>query len=155
MKRNIIFALSAAMICTLFITQQAVADEIRKTVVLSDEYAPQAKAGGFQRVKLLDSPGGGLNTLSGVRPRETAFFAPAAERVTLEGVGPDMLKVLSVIEHRTGDQRLVEKVKYKLSTMSDNRLRLAVSLSERAADDGHGVKTDVAFFLLTTLIIFS
>jgi hypothetical protein len=65
-----------------------------------------------------------------------------------------MFKVLSVIARRTGDRELLEKVKYKLSTMNDNRLRLAVSLSERASD-GEGVRTDIAFFLLSTVIIFS
>ena len=155
MKRTMIYALFAAMIWTFCITQQVVAYEMRKTIVLSDEYASQAKASGFQRVKLIDSPGGDLHTLSGVLSRESAVGAPATASARLEGIGPDMLKVLSVIGHRTGDQRLLEKVKYKLSMMSDDRLSLAVSLSERAADDGHGVKTDIAFFLLTTLIIFS
>jgi hypothetical protein len=65
-----------------------------------------------------------------------------------------MFKVLSVIGRHTGDPELLEKVKCKLSTMSDSRLRLAVSLSERASD-GQGVRTDIAFFLLSTLIVFS
>jgi hypothetical protein len=66
-----------------------------------------------------------------------------------------MFKVLSVIGLHTGDRKLLEKVKYKLSTMSHDRLRLAVSLSERLSDDSRGVRRDIAFFLLTTLIVFS
>jgi hypothetical protein len=155
MKRTIICALFAAMICTFCITQQAVADEPGKTIGLSEQYASQAGAGGSRQIELLDSPGGGFNTLSGARSRVSAADAPAIERARLEEIGPEMFKVLSVIGHRTGDRKLLEKVKYKLSTMSNNRLRLAVSLSERAADDSHGVRTDIAFFLLTTLIVFS
>jgi hypothetical protein len=154
MRLTMICALFVAIICTLCITQQAVADETGRPIVLPDEYATQTKDDGFQQIKLLDSPGSGFNTLPGVRFRESAVNTPAAERARLEGIGPEMFKVLSVIGRRTGDRKLLEKVRYKLSTMSDNRLRLAVSLSERASG-GHGVRTDIAFFLLSTLIVFS
>jgi hypothetical protein len=149
MKLTMIYALVAAMLCVLCIAQQAVADETGKTTGLPGGYATQAAAGGFQRITLLDSPGGGLHEPAGVRSREGAAVTPG-----LEGIGPDMFKVLSVIRRHTGDRKLLEKVKYRLSTMSDSRLRLAVSLSERASD-GHGVRTDIAFFLLSTLIVFS
>jgi hypothetical protein len=155
MKLTIIYALLAAIIYTLCITQQAVADEAGKTIGFSDVNAPQPRAGGFQRIRLIDSPGGGLNALSGVRSGESTFRVPAADRGRLEGIGPDMFKVLSVIGRHTGDRKLLEKVKYKLSSMSHDRLRLAVSLSERLSDDNRGVRRDIAFFLLTTLIVFS
>jgi hypothetical protein len=154
MKLSMICALLAAMLCTFCITQQAVADETGKTTDLSDAYAPQAKAGGFQQIKPLDSPGGDLNELFAVRSVEKAVGTTATERVRLEGISPDMFKVLSVIGRHTDDRKVLGKVKYKLSTMSDDRLRLAVSLSERASD-GHGVRTDIAFLLLSTLIVFS
>jgi hypothetical protein len=154
MRLSMIYTLFAAILCVLCFTQQAVADETGKTTGISDEYATQARAGGFQQIKLLDSAGGSLNEPSPVHSREDAVNTLAAERARLEGIGPDMFKVLSVIGCHTGDRKLLERVKYKLSTMSDDRLRLAVSLSERASD-GSGVRTDIAFFLLSTLIIFS
>jgi hypothetical protein len=155
MKLTIIYVLFAAIIYTLCITQQAVAVEAGKTMDFSDVNAPQPGAGGFQQIRLIDSPSSGLNVLSGVSSGESAFRVPAADRGRLEGIGPDMFKVLSVIGLHTGDRKLLEKVKYKLSTMSHDRLRLAVSLSERLSDDSRGVRRDIAFFLLTTLIVFS
>lgn len=150
MKLTTIYALFAAIIFALCITQQAAAGEKGKATGHSGEYA---KADGFRDVRLADSLGG-LNALRVPSAGKGLSGADAAGRARLEGVGPDMFKVLSVIARRTGDRELLEKVKYKLSTMTDNRLRLAVSLSERASD-GEGVRTDIAFFLLSTVIIFS
>lgn len=36
-----------------------------------------------------------------------------------------------------------------------NRMRMRASLSERIAADDHGARVDIAFLILTTLIIFS
>jgi hypothetical protein len=155
MKPTIIYVLFAAIIYTLCITQQAVADEAGKTMDFSDVKTPQPGAGGFQQIRLIDSPSSGFDVLSGARSGASASRVPAADRGRLEGIGPDMFKVLSVIGLHTGDRKLLEKVKYKLSTMSHDRLRLAVSLSERLSDDSRGVRRDIAFFLLTTLIVFS
>lgn len=67
----------------------------------------------------------------------------------------EVFKILSVLEGRIEDPKLIQKVKDKLSTMREDRLRMVVSLSERITDGERGVETDIAFFLLTTLIIFS
>ena len=67
----------------------------------------------------------------------------------------EVFKILSVMEGRIEDPKLIQKVKDKLSTLREDRLRMVVSLSERVADGDCGVETDIAFFLLTTLIIFS
>ncbi len=150
MKLAYIYAFSAIIICTLCTAELAVAGEAGKTVGLSGEYALQVNAADFQRIRLLHSDGGDQNALSGVRSPEIVADAAAPDRA----IGPEMLKVLSVIGSRTGDMKLLKKVKYKLTTMNDTKLHLAVSLSERAAD-GSGVRTDIAFFLLTTLIVFS
>jgi hypothetical protein len=66
-----------------------------------------------------------------------------------------MFTVLSVLEKRVGDQRLLGKIRDKLPTLSEDRLRMIASLSERVAVDDHSAKTDIAFLLLTALIIFS
>jgi hypothetical protein len=67
----------------------------------------------------------------------------------------EVYKILSVLEGRIEDPKLIQKVKDKLSTLKGDRLRMVVSLSERITDGNHGAETDIAFFLLTTLIIFS
>jgi hypothetical protein len=155
MKIGMIYAvLFSAVIYVFCFTSQACAYQTGITSGPSDEYGPQAGAGGSRQTELLDSPGGILDGPSGLRSRGSAVNAPAVERARLEGIGPDMFKVLSVIRRRTNNPKLLNKVKYKLSTMSENRLRLAVSLSERASDGG-GIRTDIAFFLLSTLIVFT
>ena len=67
----------------------------------------------------------------------------------------EMIKVLSVIEKRVGDKALLKKIADKLTTMSDDRLQTIASLSKQIAAEEHGTKTDIAFLLLTTLIVFS
>lgn len=67
----------------------------------------------------------------------------------------EMFQVLTVIEKRVGDETLLKKIADKLPAMSDDRLQMIASLSERIAAEDHGAKTDIAFLLLTTLIVFS
>lgn len=81
--------------------------------------------------------------------------AVSGTRYSLIGHTSEMFKVLSVLKKRVGDERLLKKIEDKLPALSDDRLRMMVSLSERIAADNHGAKTDIAFLLLTTLIIFS
>lgn len=76
-------------------------------------------------------------------------------RYSLIDHSSDMFKVMSVLEKRVGDRRLRKRLEDKLPALSDTRLKLAASLSERIADDGHSAKKDFAFLLLTTLIVFS
>src|SRR5512135_3403279 len=83
--------------------------------------------------------------------------APVVHNV-LTGQGnhtSEVFKILSVLAGRIEDPKLIQKVKDKLSTLREDRLRVVVSLSERITDGDRGVETDIAFFLLTTLIIFS
>jgi len=67
----------------------------------------------------------------------------------------EVFKILSVLKGRIEDPKLIQKVEDKLSTLREDRLHMVVSLSERITDGDRGVETDIAFFLLTTLIIFS
>jgi len=67
----------------------------------------------------------------------------------------EISRILSVIERRVGDKTLLKKIAAKLPALSDDRLQMIASLSERIAAEDHGAKTDIAFLLLTTLIIFS
>ena len=67
----------------------------------------------------------------------------------------EMFKVLSALKTRVRDRRLFEKIAEKLPTLSDERLRIVVSLSDRMSAGGESAKKDFAFLLLTTLIVFS
>lgn len=67
----------------------------------------------------------------------------------------DMLKILSVLESKMEGERIPEKARDKLSTLGDGQLRLMASLSELVADDGHRAAADIAFLLITALIVLS
>lgn len=61
-------------------------------------------------------------------------------------------KILSVLENRTGDQKLLEKAKIKLFTLSDGQTRLIASLSDWVTKEGNATGSDIAFLLMTALI---
>lgn len=67
----------------------------------------------------------------------------------------EMFKVISVVKERVKDKRLLKKIEDKLPELTDSRLRMIVSLSERIGTGGRDAKKDFAFLLLTTLIVFS
>ena len=67
----------------------------------------------------------------------------------------DRLKILSVLENKMGSQKSLERVKIKLFKLSDERTRLIASLSELVANEGNRAGADVAFLLLTALIVLS
>jgi len=67
----------------------------------------------------------------------------------------DVMKIMSVLEKRVGDQKLLEKTKEKLSTLREPEFSLITSLSEQIMKEGDRPGVDIAFLLLTALIIFS
>lgn len=67
----------------------------------------------------------------------------------------DMFKVLSVLEKRISDSVLLDKVRHKLPELSQERLSMISSLSERMEGSRRKPENDVAFLLIATLIIFS
>jgi hypothetical protein len=151
MIRHKMSSLLAAVLCTFCVAATALGAEMKKPAVThNDAVFFKNRASGSHETGLLDNLRGGLTVRRGP-------FAAAAvsERVRLTGLGPDIFKVLSVLESRTGNQGLLEKARYKLAGMSERRIRLAARLSERIIDEGPGAKTDIAFLLLTTLIVFS
>ncbi|OGP93161.1 MAG: hypothetical protein A2156_08385 [Deltaproteobacteria bacterium RBG_16_48_10] len=50
----------------------------------------------------------------------------------------DVVKILSVLERKIGDQKSLEKAKEKLFTLKDSQLFLITSLSEQIAKEGTG-----------------
>ena len=69
--------------------------------------------------------------------------------------GADRMKILSVLENRIGSQKSLEKVKDKLLHLSDGEARLIASLSDLAANEGNRAGAEIAFLLLTALIVLS
>jgi len=67
----------------------------------------------------------------------------------------DLQQVLSVIEQRTGEGKVREKMEEKLSLLGDRELHLAASLCERIAQDDHSAGASIAFSLVTAMIVLS
>jgi hypothetical protein len=69
----------------------------------------------------------------------------------------NILKILSVLGKKTDDPNLLRKAKEKLFTLSNMQAQLIASLSDRISGAGgeNTVGTDIAFLLITALIILS
>ena len=67
----------------------------------------------------------------------------------------DVMKILSVLEKKIGDQKSLEKAKEKLFALRDSEFYLIASLSEQIAREGDKPGVDIAFLLITALIILS
>lgn len=67
----------------------------------------------------------------------------------------ELRKVLSVVEHRTKDGKVLDKMREKLAAMSDRELRLAASLCERIARDDESAGSDIAFSIVMALVVLS
>ena len=64
-------------------------------------------------------------------------------------------KILPVLENRVGDLRLRRKTIDKLATLSDEKIRLISSLCEKIAQNSSSAGSDIAFSLVSILIILS
>jgi hypothetical protein len=83
----------------------------------------------------------------------SASLPPRAEQAGYHRA--ELRKVLSVVEHRTKNEKVREKMRDKLSAMSDRQLRLTASLCERIARDDDSARSDIAFSIVTALIVLS
>lgn len=118
--------------------------------------AIKAETGLFSPATLTHSGGSGLLLSAAAQGMKRKPQGPfGMQSAAPAGGHPDEQRVLAVLRQRVNDIRLLEKVGHKLSAMSENRLRLVVSLSDRVAGGAPTAETDIAFLLLTTLIIFS
>ena len=66
-----------------------------------------------------------------------------------------MAKIMPVLESRVDDQKLLEKAKDKLAIMDEAEIRLIASLCERISLDRGTPDADIAFLLVTALIVLS
>src|SRR5688572_28521477 len=72
------------------------------------------------------------------------------------GIAPkaETNRIVRVLETRMEGQRL-QKVQDKLSTLSPEQIRLLDSLAARIIENDHTAASDIAFLLITALIISS
>jgi hypothetical protein len=67
----------------------------------------------------------------------------------------DVLNILSVLERKVEDQRLLDRVRVKLSGLQESQFSLILSLSKQILKEGDQAGADIAFLLLTSLIVLS
>jgi len=63
-------------------------------------------------------------------------------------------RILSVVERTVDNEQVVARVRQKLSTLDDKRLRLLGTLADRLDTDRGTPRSDVALLLLVALIAF-
>jgi len=85
----------------------------------------------------------------------SSLYSPKASNPDLKKLKDDRSKIRLVLEKKTGDKELIEKVEDNLFTLSDGEIKLISSLCERISRDSHSAGADIAFLLITTLIVFS
>jgi hypothetical protein len=64
-------------------------------------------------------------------------------------------KILSILEIRSADGKALNKAAEKLSAMNDRELRLISSLCDRISADGDSAGADIAFSIITAMIVLS
>ena len=64
-------------------------------------------------------------------------------------------KIMSVLESRTPDKKVLEKAADKMSDMNERNLRLMSSLCDRISATAGTSAADLAYSLLTALIVLS
>lgn len=66
----------------------------------------------------------------------------------------DTASILSVLETRIDDRKILQKARNKLPTLGKEKLRLLTTLCERIKE-GDTAESDIAFSLVTLLIILT
>ncbi len=89
------------------------------------------------------------------RPACGATTAPKLSMAPEAAHNGEIYKILPVLEDKIHDRRLLEKSKEKVYSMGDREVRLVAALCEKISDEKESVSTDIAFFLVTALIVLS
>jgi hypothetical protein len=87
----------------------------------------------------------------------SASLAAAPEGATLvrSASSSDIVKILSVMESRTTDRSILDKAAGKLNAMEGRNLRILSSLCDRIVEDADAPGADIAFSLMTVMIVLS
>ena len=93
----------------------------------------------------------GVPSLAGppAAPSHVPIAGPAAVAAA------ERRKVLLTIENRTSDERTLMRVREKIGELDGRRLRIAAALCTRIERDGGSAGADIAFSLVTALIVLS
>ncbi len=89
------------------------------------------------------------------RPQETGVKGAVYGIRGHSAPSPEIVNILSVLEERTNDERLIEKAKQKLATMNERDLRLMASLCDRIWVGGDDAGADIAFLMTAMLVVLS
>jgi hypothetical protein len=88
-------------------------------------------------------------------PASGATTAPKLPMVRETAHNGEIYKILPVLEDKIHDRKLLEKSKEKIYSMGDREVRLVAALCEKISDERETVSSDIAFFLVTALIVLS
>jgi hypothetical protein len=67
----------------------------------------------------------------------------------------DMTRILSVLEKKVADQKMLERAREKLFALQEPQFSLIASLSKQTVKEGDQPGVDIAFLLITILIVLS
>ncbi len=71
------------------------------------------------------------------------------------GRGEEISMILKVLEHKMGNQKIPQKALNKLLSLNEEQIGLIASLSQRIADNTQTVGADVAFLMITAILVWS
>ncbi|MCA1795117.1 MAG: hypothetical protein LC660_14840 [Desulfobacteraceae bacterium] len=72
-----------------------------------------------------------------------------------ETYGKEFAKIQRILNQKIADKALLKNAVQKLSTLNDEDMRLISSLCDRIPQSDSSAGAEVAFLLVTTLIVFS
>ncbi len=88
---------------------------------------------------------------------EPALCAEKAQKLPVHetALNGEIHKIIPVLEDKIHNQKLLEKSKEKINGMGDREIRLVAALCEKISCEGETVSSDIAFLLVTALIVLS
>jgi hypothetical protein len=87
-----------------------------------------------------------------------AHGAKTAQRQSIvrePALNVEVHSILPVLEYKIGDRELLAKSKEKIFAMNSRELHLVAALCEKISEEGQTVSSDIAFLLVTALIVLS
>ncbi len=89
-------------------------------------------------------------TLSAAAPSAASAHVPRAVRSVAAN---ERQKVLMTVESRMSNEKALERLREKLDLLGGRKLRLAAALCDRIERDEDSASADLAFSLVTALIV--
>ncbi len=147
-----IFFSFVVILCSFFMASAVFAKDKEESTTVSDRSIAPVKAEAPLEMK--SDVFSNTGTLDGT-PDLSVAHSPSVTRYHLLNSQAESFKIISMMEKRVADRKLIQKIKDKLPTLGEDRLRMLAYLSEEVGVDDRSPKTDIAFLIATTLIIFS